>query len=61
MKSGYPIVIIEVEDKVRYCQILDRCHISNNYEEFINFIAEKSEQSLRLYLWAMKEAHNAEK
>jgi Fic family protein len=50
MKCGYPIVIIEVEDKALYCSILDEGHTSGNYQKFIDFVAEKCEKSLNLYL-----------
>ena len=54
MKSGYPIVVIEVEDKTQYCTLLDAGHVSKDYSEFINFIAMKQEKSLNMYLSIIK-------
>ena len=52
MKSGYPIVIIELEDKRRYCEILDIGCVTSDYSKFIEFVAEKTTKSLNIYLLA---------
>lgn len=58
MKSGYPIVVVEVEDKARYCSLLDSGHVSGDYNGFVAFIAEKAEKSLNLYLSIIKQNDN---
>ena len=58
MKSGYPIVVVEVEDKARYCSLLDFGHVSGDYKGFVAFIAEKAEKSLNLYLSIIKQNDN---
>jgi Fic family protein len=54
MKAGYPIVVIEVEDKIKYCTLLDNGHVSHDYSEFVDFIGMRQEQSLKLYLSVIK-------
>lgn len=60
MKAGYPIVIIEVTDKAHYCDLLDIGHTTGNYDKFVSFIADKAEQSLKLYLSVIKSNTEAE-
>ena len=55
MKAGYPIVIIEVEDKRRYCEALDIGCATSDYSKFIEFIAEKTSKSLNIYLSSHKD------
>ena len=58
MKSGYPIVVVEVEDKARYCSLLDSGHVNGDYRGFVAFIAEKAEKSLNFYLSIIKQNDN---
>ncbi len=55
MKLGYPTVIIDVESKGRYCDALDKGHMSGDYHDFIKFIAEKTEEALRFYLMIIRQ------
>ena len=55
MKSGYPIVLINVNDRVEYCRLLELGDLSNDYTKFIDFIAECTKRSLEIYLEAIKE------
>ena len=50
MKYGYPIIIIELIDKAKYCALLDSGHIDGNYTPFVDFIAECVRKSLNIYL-----------
>ncbi len=50
MRNGYVPVIIPTVDRVRYYDVLDLAHTSGDYQPFINFIAERVEESQRLWL-----------
>jgi hypothetical protein len=50
MKNSYPIIIIRIEDRVRYYEILDEAHISGDYSDFIRLIVEELNRSLDIYL-----------
>lgn len=50
MKSGYPPVIIRVENRLAYYSALDKAHTTEDYEDFIELVAKEVEASLDLYL-----------
>lgn len=50
MKSGYPPIIIRVENRLAYYSALDKAHTTKDYEDFIELVAKEVEASLDLYL-----------
>src|SRR5690625_2365697 len=54
MKGGYPPVIIKVENRLVYYEALDKAHTTNDYKDFISFVATEVEDSLDLYLRAIE-------
>ncbi len=56
MKNGYPIVLIDMNDRAKYCQLLELGDINNDYTKFIDFIADCTKKSLEIYLEAVKES-----
>jgi Fic family protein len=55
MKSGYPMVLINVNDRAEYCRLLELGDINNDYTKFIDFIADCTKKSLEIYLEAIQE------
>lgn len=53
MKSGYPPVIIRVENRLAYYNALDKAHTTADYADFIELVAKEVEASLDLYLSAV--------
>ncbi|MNP51938.1 Fic/DOC family protein [compost metagenome] len=53
MKSGYPPIIIKVENRLAYYNALDKAHTSEDYRDFIGLVATEVESSLDLYLSAV--------
>ncbi|TCI57385.1 Fic family protein [Exiguobacterium sp. SH1S21] len=53
MKSGYPPVIIRVENRLAYYNALDRAHPTGTYDDFIELVSTEVEASLDLYLRAV--------
>lgn len=53
MKAGYPPVIIRVENRLAYYNALDKAHMTENYDDFIELVATEVESSLDLYLSAI--------
>lgn len=53
MKSGYPPVIIRVENRLAYYNALDKSHTTEDYEDFIELVSKEVEASLDLYLSAV--------
>lgn len=53
MKSGYPPVIIRVENRLAYYNALDKAHTTSDYADFIELVAKEVEASLDLYLSAV--------
>lgn len=54
MKDGYPPVVIKVKNRLAYYEALDLSHTKENYSDFIQLVAEEVEDSLDLYLSAIK-------
>jgi len=54
MKDGYPPVIIKVENRLAYYEALDIAHTTNDYHDFISLVEAEVEDSLDLYLQAIK-------
>lgn len=53
MKSGYPPIIIRVENRLAYYNALDKTHTTEDYKDFIELVAKEVEASLDLYLSAI--------
>lgn len=53
MKSGYPPVIIRVENRLAYYSALDQAHTTHEYHTFIQLVVKEVEASLDLYLSAV--------
>jgi len=54
MKDGYPPVIIKVKNRLAYYEALDIAHTTNDYHDFISLVEAEVEDSLNLYLQAIK-------
>lgn len=54
MKEGYPPVIIKVENRLTYYDALDKAHTTEDYSDFISLVEAEVEDSLNLYLQAIK-------
>lgn len=50
MKSGYPPIIIRVENRLAYYNALDKAYATEDYKEFIELVSKEVEASLDLYL-----------
>ncbi|MNZ93788.1 Fic/DOC family protein [compost metagenome] len=50
MKSGYPPVIIKVENRLAYYNALDKALTSEDDRDFIELVATEVESCLDLYL-----------
>lgn len=50
MKSGYPPIVIRVENRLAYYNALDKAHTTEDYTEFVELIMKEVEESLDLYL-----------
>ncbi|CAG0890240.1 unnamed protein product [Darwinula stevensoni] len=55
MQSGYPPVMIRKQERMRYYETLENAN-EGDVRPFIRFIAECTEQTLNVYLWATREA-----
>jgi len=53
MKSGYPPIIIRVENRLAYYNALNKVHTTKDYADFIELVAKEVEASLDLYLSAI--------
>lgn len=53
MKSGYPPIIIRVENRLAYYNALDKAHTTEDYGDFVELVAKEVEASLDLYLSAI--------
>lgn len=53
MKSGYPPVIIRVENRLAYYSALDQAHTTQECQAFIQLMVKEVEASLDLYLSAV--------
>lgn len=53
MKSGYPPVVIKVENCLSYYNALDRAHTTGINEDAIHLVATEVETSLDLYVSAI--------
>ena len=50
MKAGFPLIVIQVENRLAYYSALDRVHTSTENSDFIELIKEEVNRTLDLYL-----------
>lgn len=50
MKSGYPPIVIQNEERMKYYVALDKAHTIGNYSDFISIVEKEVENSLDIYL-----------
>ncbi len=50
MKSGYPPIVIQNEERMKYYAALDKAHITGDYGDFISIVEKEVENSLNIYL-----------
>lgn len=50
MSSGYVPLIIKKENRLKYYELLDKAHITNDYTDFIKLIAKAEIDMLNKYL-----------
>lgn len=53
MKSGFPPVVIPVEQRLNYYQALDLAHVKGDYQPFIQLVVHVVEQSFEPYFFAL--------
>lgn len=54
MKAGYPPVVIKIENRLAYYEALDKAHTTGDYTDFMTLVGAEAEDSLDLYLQAIK-------
>lgn len=54
MSAGFPPIVIKVENRIMYYNALEKAHIAYEYQDFIHLVAVEVEDSLDLYLKAVK-------
>lgn len=53
MKSGFPAVVLPVKSRLQYYEFLDSAHVRNEYDPFIDFIAQLVDESFKPYWYAL--------
>jgi Fic family protein len=53
MKSGFPPVILKVEDRLAYYKSLDLAHTTGEYEPFFKLVCSSVEESFKPYFYAL--------
>jgi Fic family protein len=53
MKSGYPPVVIAIEQRLNYYQALDAAHVDNNMQPFLEMMVSVVEKSFEPYFFAL--------
>lgn len=54
MKSGYPPIVIQNEERMVYYAALDKAHTTGDYGDFISIVEKEAENSLNIYLSLIK-------
>lgn len=54
IKEGFPPIIIKVENRLEYYETLDKALITEDYSDFISLVEKEVNDSLNLYLDAIK-------
>jgi len=55
MKSGFPPVVLKVENRLAYYEALDKAHTLGEYDDFIALVAELVEESFEPYWFVLGE------
>ena len=55
MKSGFPPVVLKVENRLSYYEALDKAHTLGEYDNFIALVAELVEESFEPYWFVLGE------
>ncbi|MCT4687120.1 Fic family protein [Vallitalea sp.] len=50
MKSGYPPIVIQNDERMKYYAALDKAHTTGDYGDFIFMVEKEVENSLNIYL-----------
>ena len=53
MKSGFPPVVLKVENRLAYYEALDKAHTLNDYEPFISLVGSLVEESFEPYWFVL--------
>lgn len=53
MKSGFPPVVISVDQRLRYYEALDKAHVQQDYGDFVTLVAECLVQGFKPYWHAL--------
>ncbi len=51
MKSGYPPIVIQYDERMKYYAALDKAHTTGDYGDFIFIVEKEVENSLNIYLY----------
>ncbi|WP_432400824.1 Fic family protein [Wukongibacter sp. M2B1] len=54
LKSGYPPIVIQNEERMKYYAALDKAHTTGDYGDFISIVEKEVENSLNIYLSLIK-------
>jgi len=53
MKSGFPAVIVPIEDRLAYYEALDTAHCNGDYTLFLTLLIKWVTSSFEPYFWAL--------
>lgn len=53
LKAGFPAALIQIEQKLAYCQALDTAHCSGDYQAVIDLVAQAVERGFEPYWLAL--------
>lgn len=53
MKAGFPATLIQIEQRLAYYEALDHAHCTEDYQAFIELLAQSSVQSFKPYWWVL--------
>ncbi|WP_251274445.1 Fic family protein [Domibacillus indicus] len=54
MKSGFPPIVIKAENRLAYYGALDKAHITDDFQDFVELVEQEVNHTLDLYLSAVK-------
>lgn len=53
MKSGFPPLVIRVENRLEYYKALDSAHTTGNYDPFIDLVVQMAKESFEPYFFVL--------
>src|SRR5690606_39168411 len=53
MKAGFPVTVIEVDERLVYYEALDKAHCRGEHEDFVALVASSVEKAFAPYWWAL--------